>query len=496
MGIKGLWKYLRDRHPEVFEPVADLAAAYAGQRFAIDTALFTFRTGGEPLVPYFLRQAARLQNQGITPVYLFDGPKSALKAHEHERRHEAMRQAQALHAQRGAIIAELTAAGDDSVAAAQRLMSDGAAAVPQDVRKLLAQSEAADTADTADTTATAAMAVTTVTAGLAIDMASVVGLITERFERDERRYQEGIGATDTQLRELMGAFDAHGIAFIIARGEAEHCGAQLLENNEVDVLVSDDSDAFAFGARVLLRNLNRDGRDGDLIVRLDRVLEAMQITRHQLIDIGILCGCDFTESNGLPSVGPVGAVAAIREFGTIEAFLASPKGRAKLAQIRRKTPEFSMEQFAFADARAMFLDRTPQKVYASRALDPLAGPTPFYQRKTALDLTDTPVPSSEPECTAEAPATVPAAAVESVAVAAVESVAVTEPVTEPVANAGEETASTTAGEESQTVNAASAGSAGDESPTVRATSAASAATVASAVSAANDEGPPAKRVCA
>jgi len=341
------------------------------------------------------------------------------------------------------------------------------------------------------------MAVTTVTAGMAIDMASVVGLITERFERDERRYQECIGATDTQLRELMEAFDAHGIAFIIARGEAEHCGAQLLENNEADVLVSDDSDAFAFGARVLLRNLNRDGRDGDLIVRLERVLEAMQITRHQLIDIGILCGCDFTESNGLPSVGPVGAVAAIREFGTIEAFLASPKGRAKLAQIRRKTPEFSMEQFAFADARAMFLDRTPQKVYASRALDPLAGPTPFYQRKTAFALTDTPVPSSEPECTAEAPAAVPAAAVESVAVTVVDPVAepvaesvvepVTEPVTEPVGNAGEETASTTVGEESQTVDPASARSAGDESPTTRA---------AVSTSAANDGGPPAKRVCA
>jgi flap endonuclease-1 len=53
------------------------------------------------------------------------------------------------------------------------------------------------------------------------------------------------------------------------------------------------------------------------IMKLDHVLEALEITREQLIDVAILVGTDFNPE-GVKGVGPKTALKLIKKYGSIE----------------------------------------------------------------------------------------------------------------------------------------------------------------------------------
>lgn len=376
MGVAGLWKFLRDKYPDVFEDVDDLQRVLGGQRLGLDTALFARRVGDD-LVEGFLSQAANLQALGITPVYIFDGPRSQVKAHEHGRRAEAAARVVRSQDRRAEALAELetlrhTAGTDDDHRAGMQRIATGHH-VPRDVRAALASGDVIHVAGSAGAQQLQ----------IEVNLDAAVDRIRERHAHDQTQGQAR-HISDAEYRSVIQALDAQGIAVVYARGEAEHLGAQLLRQGVIDALATDDGDALVFGASVVVRNLFRTDPHRQQVVRLERVLQTLQLTLPQLVDFAILCGCDFTESRGLPGVGPVYAHRCLRQHGTLEHFLQAPAGLAKLAQIRRKYPAFALDQFQYAQARAVFHDRADQVAYRSRALDPAAGPPPPYERRPSV----------------------------------------------------------------------------------------------------------------
>lgn len=111
-----------------------------------------------------------------------------------------------------------------------------------------------------------------------------------------------------RLKGLMGEckalLDSLGISSVKAEGEAESLCAKLNAEGIVDAVISDDSDAFCYGAKVLLRNFSISTGNGACVEKytIEKVDQSLKLDRNRLIFMAILLGCDFCPS-GVPGVG-------------------------------------------------------------------------------------------------------------------------------------------------------------------------------------------------
>jgi flap endonuclease-1 len=119
-----------------------------------------------------------------------------------------------------------------------------------------------------------------------------------------------------------------GVPWIQAPSEGEAQAAYLTRRGDADYCGSQDYDSLLFGATTLVRNVTISGRRKvprknvyvevvPEIMKLDRVLKELDITRQQLIDVAILVGTDFNP-DGVKGVGPKTALKLIKKHGCIE----------------------------------------------------------------------------------------------------------------------------------------------------------------------------------
>ena len=124
-----------------------------------------------------------------------------------------------------------------------------------------------------------------------------------------------------QSKELL---ELLGIPCIQAPGEGEAQASDMTRKGDVWATASQDFDSLLFGADRLVRNLTvsgrRRGRGGGPaipeLVLLDSALEALEVTREQLVDMAMLVGTDFNE--GVRGIGPKKALHMIKKHGDIE----------------------------------------------------------------------------------------------------------------------------------------------------------------------------------
>lgn len=87
-----------------------------------------------------------------------------------------------------------------------------------------------------------------------------------------------------------------GIPYIEACGEGEAQAAYMVKKGDVWATASQDYDCLLFGSPRVVRNLAINSNLGNLeYYELKKVLKNLNITREQLIEMGILIGTDFNE---------------------------------------------------------------------------------------------------------------------------------------------------------------------------------------------------------
>jgi flap endonuclease-1 len=118
-----------------------------------------------------------------------------------------------------------------------------------------------------------------------------------------------------------------GIPTVQAPSEAEAQAAHMASRGDVWAAASKDYDSLLFGASRLVRFLTISGREflpsqgtsrpiTPELIELDAMLEALEITRPQLIDLGLLVGTDF--HSGIKGIGPKKALSLVQRHGRIE----------------------------------------------------------------------------------------------------------------------------------------------------------------------------------
>jgi flap endonuclease-1 len=133
--------------------------------------------------------------------------------------------------------------------------------------------------------------------------------------------------TGDMIAEAKELLRLMGLPTVQAPSEAEAQAAYMARRGDVWAAASKDYDSLLFGASRLVRFLTITGREflpsqGTFrpitpeVIDLQRMLEALGITRPQLIDLGLLVGTDFHP--GIKGIGPKRALAHVTRYGAIE----------------------------------------------------------------------------------------------------------------------------------------------------------------------------------
>ena len=175
---------------------------------------------------------------------------------------------------------------------------------------------------------------------------------------DARKYaQQTTSMKDGMVKESKQLLSYFGIPYIEAASEGEATAAHLTNTGQAYAAASQDYDSILCGAKKLVRNFTSSGRRKipnrntyiDIvpeIVETQKTLDAIKMTREQLIDVGILIGTDFNP-NGFERIGPKTAIKLIKQHLRLE----------DIPQIQEQLAEIDFQQI-----REIFLNPKVTKV--------------------------------------------------------------------------------------------------------------------------------------
>ena len=113
------------------------------------------------------------------------------------------------------------------------------------------------------------------------------------------------------LESSKKLLDYMGIPYVQAIGEGEAQGAYMVEQGDAWAVASQDYDCLLFGAPRIVRNLTLSGGLSNLeYLELEKVLEELELSREQLIDVALMVGTDFNE--GIHGIGAKTGLKLIR----------------------------------------------------------------------------------------------------------------------------------------------------------------------------------------
>lgn len=114
------------------------------------------------------------------------------------------------------------------------------------------------------------------------------------------------------LRECVELLECLGIPWVQAAGEAEAMCAYLNASGYVDGCLTNDGDAFLYGAQTVYRNFTMNTKDPHVdSYTASSIKNELGLDREALVGLAVLLGCDYLPK-GVPGVGKEKALKLIR----------------------------------------------------------------------------------------------------------------------------------------------------------------------------------------
>jgi flap endonuclease-1 len=150
------------------------------------------------------------------------------------------------------------------------------------------------------------------------------------MELARTKAQQTSRITDDILDSAVMLLEYLGIPVVQAPGEGEAQASFMAQHNKVWAVGSQDFDSILFGAPRLIRNITVSGRrklprQNRYVtvepeeIELEKVLGVLDLTRDQLVDIGILIGTDYND--GIKGIGPKKALKLMQKYGNMNDIL-------------------------------------------------------------------------------------------------------------------------------------------------------------------------------
>ncbi|GFQ04377.1 DNA repair protein uvh3 [Phtheirospermum japonicum] len=139
-----------------------------------------------------------------------------------------------------------------------------------------------------------------------------LGKEREELGNEQRKLERNSESVSSEMfaecQELLQMF---GLPYIIAPMEAEAQCAFMELSNLVDGVVTEDSDAFLFGARSVYKNIFDDRKYVETYFMKD-IENELGLDREKLVHMALLLGSDYTE--GISGIGIVNAIEVVNAF--------------------------------------------------------------------------------------------------------------------------------------------------------------------------------------
>ena len=150
---------------------------------------------------------------------------------------------------------------------------------------------------------------------------------SEEIDEDiEKINKKIIHIKSIHIENAKKLFDLFGIKYIVSSCEAETLLAFMSKKNYIDACITEDMDILTNGGKIFLKNFSSDKNYVDEYC-LEGILENLNITQDEFIDLCILCGCDYT--NKIIGLGCINAYKLIKKYSTIENILENIKDNIK-----------------------------------------------------------------------------------------------------------------------------------------------------------------------
>jgi flap endonuclease-1 len=163
----------------------------------------------------------------------------------------------------------------------------------------------------------------------------------------QNKFQKrSVRVTDKHNDDVKTLFSLMGVPVVESPCEAEAQCAALAAGGLCYGAASEDMDTLCFNSPVLLRKFTaaESKKIPVMEINLQRVLEGLGFTYPEFVDLCMLLGCDYMDK--IDGIGPVKALALMKEHRTIEAVIASLQGT------KYKLPA----SFDYLRARELFLN--------------------------------------------------------------------------------------------------------------------------------------------
>ena len=151
----------------------------------------------------------------------------------------------------------------------------------------------------------------------------------EDIDRFQRRLVKVTKQHNEECKELLRLM---GVPCITAPCEAEAQCAELNKHGKVYGTATEDMDALTFRTPKLIRKLfsqssSKDKSTPVVEIDVEKVLEHMNLSYNQFVDLCIMCGCDYCDT--IKGIGPKSALKLIKEHKNIETAIAHLKKNDK-----------------------------------------------------------------------------------------------------------------------------------------------------------------------
>ncbi|CAH2044487.1 unnamed protein product [Thlaspi arvense] len=175
--------------------------------------------------------------------------------------------------------------------------------------------------------------------------ADLTGAIEAGNKEDIEKYSKRtVKVTKQHNDDCKRLLRLMGVPVVEATSEAEAQCAALCKAGKVYGVASEDMDSLTFGAPKFLRHLMDPSSRKIPVMEFDvaKILEELQLTMDQFIDLCILSGCDYCDS--IRGIGGQTALKLIRQHGSIETILEN------INKERYQIPE----EWPYNEARKLF----------------------------------------------------------------------------------------------------------------------------------------------
>lgn len=118
----------------------------------------------------------------------------------------------------------------------------------------------------------------------------------------------------SECKELL---ECLGVPYLVSAGEAEALCAKLDQDGLVDGCITDDSDAFLYGANTVFKNFSLTKQKvGDMkAFHSEAIKEKLGLNREKLVAMALLLGSDYTD--GAKNIGPDATMKLLGKHGTL-----------------------------------------------------------------------------------------------------------------------------------------------------------------------------------